>query len=58
MFLTAFAGGFAIGILLKYGIFFKQRRRILKLEDEMLANHSRILSLEKKAFRKTKLKTV
>lgn len=39
---------FGLGLLVKRGIIAKQRKRILSLEDEMLANHSRILSLEKK----------
>lgn len=38
---------FGLGLLIKSAIIFKQRRRILRLEDEMLANHSKILSLEK-----------
>jgi hypothetical protein len=40
--------GFACGFLIKSALIFKQRKRILRLEDEMLANHSRILALEKK----------
>ena len=43
----AFAG-FGLGFLFKSGLIFKQRKRILRLEDEMLSNHSRILTLEKK----------
>lgn len=39
---------FGLGMLIKRGVIAKQRKRILSLEDEMLANHSRILSLEKK----------
>lgn len=39
---------FALGIIFKSGVIYKQRKRILNLEDEMLANHSRILSLEKR----------
>lgn len=39
---------FALGFIFKWGVLYKQRKRILNLEDEMLANHSRILSLEKK----------
>lgn len=39
---------FALGLLFKSAIIFKQRKRILRLEDEMLSNHSRILTLEKK----------
>ncbi len=42
------------GVFLKSGIVFKQRRRILRLEDEMLANHARILSLEKKVAEQKK----
>jgi hypothetical protein len=38
---------FGLGLLIKSAIIFKQRRRILRLEDEMLANHAKILSLEK-----------
>jgi hypothetical protein len=40
--------GFALGFIFKSAVIFKQRKRILRLEDEMLANHSRILALEKK----------
>lgn len=40
---------FAIGYLIKTAVLLKQRKRILRLEDEMLANHARILSLEKRA---------
>lgn len=39
---------FALGFIFKSALLYKQRRRILSLEDEMLDNHSRILSLEKK----------
>ena len=39
---------FGLGFSLKTGIITKQRKRILKLEDEMLSNHAKILSLEKK----------
>ena len=39
---------FAIGFLVKSAVIIKQRKRILRLEDEMLANHARILSLEKR----------
>ena len=39
---------FGLGLLIKTGVIAKQRKRILLLEDEMLANHSKILSLEKK----------
>lgn len=44
---TAFIA-FALGLLVKKGIIAKQRKRILELEDEMLANHANILTLEKK----------
>ena len=40
---------FVVGYLIKYGVLLKQRKRILRLEDEMLANHARILALEKRA---------
>ena len=36
------------GFLLKWGSLAVYRKRVLHLEDEMLANHARILSLEKK----------
>ena len=39
---------FVAGFIIKAGVVLVQRKRILRLEDEMLANHSRILSLEKK----------
>ena len=38
---------FILGFILKSTILFKQRKRILRLEDEMLSNHSSILELEK-----------
>jgi hypothetical protein len=40
--------GCCLGFITKHAVIFKQRKRILRLEDEMLANHSRILTLEKK----------
>jgi hypothetical protein len=40
--------GFALGFVFKSAVIYKQRKRILRLEDEMLANHARILALEKK----------
>ena len=43
----AAAGGFAAGLLFKYGIIAKHKKRVLSLENEMLSNHSRILDLEK-----------
>jgi hypothetical protein len=39
---------FGIGMFIKYAVISKQRKKILRLEDEMLNNHSRILALEKK----------
>lgn len=48
---TAIAIGimaFVAGFIIKAGVVLVQRKRILRLEDEMLANHSRILALEKK----------
>ena len=39
---------FGLGLLFKLAIVAKQRKRILRLEDEMLSNHARILALEKK----------
>lgn len=39
--------GAAMGFFLRLAINAKQKRNILKLENEMLNNHSRILSLEK-----------
>jgi hypothetical protein len=41
------AVSFALGLLSKTALVRKQRKRILNLEDEMLANHARILNLEK-----------
>lgn len=41
-------GAFALGLLSKQAVVAKQRKRILRLEDEMLTNHSRILTLEQK----------
>jgi hypothetical protein len=37
---------FILGFIIKSTIVYKQRKRILRLEDEMLSNHSRILELE------------
>jgi hypothetical protein len=45
-----------IGFFIKSGLLFKQRRRILRLEDEMLNNHARILSLEKRVSDQKKSK--
>ena len=39
---------FALGLMIKTGVIGRQRKRILALEDEMLSNHAKILSLEKK----------
>lgn len=39
---------FGLGLFYKSAIVRKQRKRILNLEDEMLSNHARMLSLEKK----------
>jgi hypothetical protein len=40
--------GFITGFLIRVAINAKQKRKILKLEDEMLKNHSNILKLETK----------
>ncbi len=40
--------GFVAGFLLRIAVNARQKKNLLKLEDEMLNNHSRILSLEKK----------
>jgi hypothetical protein len=42
------AGSFATGLLIRGYIGAKQKKNILKLENEMLKNHSRILELEAK----------
>lgn len=47
---------FAFGFLIKSAIVFKQRKRILRLEDEMLSNHARILSLERRVSEHKKSK--
>ncbi len=39
--------GLGAGFLLRLAINAKQKKNILKLENEMLSNHSRILTLEK-----------
>ena len=39
---------FALGLIFRYGLISKQRKKILSLEDEMVNNHARILALEKK----------
>ena len=41
---------FGLGFVYKMALIHKQRKRILTLEDEMLANHARILDLEKKVI--------
>ena len=41
-------GSLGIGLLYKRILVAKQRKRIIYLEDEMLSNHARILSLERK----------
>lgn len=41
-------GSFLLGLLFKQALLMKQKSKILNLEDEMLSNHSRILSLEKR----------
>ena len=41
-------GSFAAGLLVRYSIGAKQKKTILKLENEMLNNHSKILELEAK----------
>ena len=46
--IAALLSGVAAGFLIRSAIIFKQRKRILRLEDEMLSNHARILSLEKR----------
>lgn len=43
----AFVAGIVVGILVKNGVIAKGKKRVLHLEDEMLSNHSKILSLEK-----------
>ena len=37
---------FILGFIIRSTIVYKQRKRILRLEEEMLGNHSRILELE------------
>ncbi len=49
--------GVIAGFFLKAAVVIKQRKRILRLEDEMLANHARILSLEKKVAEQKKEKS-
>jgi hypothetical protein len=39
--------GFIGGYLLRSGIIARHKKRILSLEEEMLSNHSHILTLEK-----------
>ncbi len=43
----AFFGAVA-GFVFKWGLLAKNRKKILGLEDEMLANHSQILTLQKR----------
>jgi len=42
------AGSLALGLLIRVSIGAKQKKTILKLENEMLKNHARILELETK----------
>ena len=37
-----------IGMMIKNSVVAKHRKKVLKVENEMLGNHSRILSLEKR----------
>jgi hypothetical protein len=37
---------FILGFIIRSAIVYKKSKRILRLEDEMLGNHSRILELE------------
>lgn len=46
--LVALIAGVLSGIIFKAALLVKYKKRVLHLEDEMLSNHSRILSLEKK----------
>lgn len=39
---------FLLGMIFKWGLLKKYQKRIFQLENEMLSNHARILSLEKK----------
>jgi hypothetical protein len=39
---------FGLGLFYKSSVVAKQRKRILRLEDEMLTNHANLLALEKK----------
>jgi len=49
IFTVALAGGagFVIGLMLKSGVIAKHKKRVLNVENDMLASHSRILELEK-----------
>ncbi len=51
--LIASVGSFAVGLLARSSIGAKQKKTILKLENEMLKNHSRILELEAKVSQLT-----
>ena len=44
------AATFAAGYLIKTAVLLKQRKRILRLEDEMLANHARIRHVTNSTF--------
>lgn len=48
---------FGLGMLFKSAMVMKQRKRILRLENEMLANHANILELEKRLAEVKKEKT-
>ena len=45
---VAAIAAFCLGLLYKRVMVAKQKKRILRPEDEMLSNHSTILGLEKK----------
>ena len=44
---SSFAVGLIMGLIFKNRLIAKGKRKVLHLEDEMLSNHSRILSLQK-----------
>lgn len=48
---------FILGFIIKSTIVYKQRKRILRLEEEMVSNHSRMLELEQIITEERKEKT-
>jgi hypothetical protein len=46
--LASLAAGFAVGAITRFFLERNSRRKLLKMENDMLKNHSRILALQQK----------